>query len=204
MNVDATVVVGTSPGAVIDEDGVAAPAEACSIPAVYAEGRADGDGWAEADSGGDDESGTGGVEDHRRSVDGDVIVGGVDGLDFEIAAVVDYVVVGVGCKIAVVVREPPLTLDGVHDVASLNEDGVAETTCPLRIGGHHVQNGGKGQEGEDAGAQGRLSAWMACARASPFRLECCWAQASASAICCQKVEAVRTWARSGSGYRAMR
>src|SRR5271170_2814539 len=50
VDVDGAVVVGASPGAVIDEDGVAAPSEAGAVPAVDAEGRADGDGWAEADA----------------------------------------------------------------------------------------------------------------------------------------------------------
>ena len=140
MNVDAAVVEGSSPGAVVDEDGVSAPAEACSVPAEDPEGGSDGDGWAKADTGSDDEAGTRSVEDDGGAVDRDVVVGGIDGLDFEVSAVVDHRVVGVGGKVAVVVCGTALTLDGVHDVGPLTEDGVAKAAGPLRIVGHHVED----------------------------------------------------------------
>ena len=120
MNVDATVVVGADPCVVVDEDGVASPAEACAVPAVSsAKGGANDDCRAEADSCADDEAGTRAVEDDCGTIEGDVVVVGVDGLDFQVAAVVDYVVVGVGGEVAVVVGETALALDGVHDVGAL-------------------------------------------------------------------------------------
>jgi len=156
VDVDGAVVIGAGPRAMVDEDGVAAPTEACAVPAVDSEGWADDDGWAEADSSGDDESGARCVEDYCGIVDGDVVVGGVDGLDFDGSAVVDYVVVGGGGEIAVVVGGLTLTLDCVHDVVTLNEDSVAEVAGPLWVAGHHVENRGKGQEGEDAGVPGKV------------------------------------------------
>ena len=126
MHVDGAVVIGACTGAMIDEDGVASPAEAGAVPTVDSEGWGDDDGWAEAYSGGDHESGSRCVEDDRGVVDGNVVVGGIDGLDFDVSAVVDYVVVGGGGKIAVVVGGLALALYGVHDVVALNKDGVAE------------------------------------------------------------------------------
>lgn len=156
VNVDAAVVVGAGPGVVVDEDGVASPAEACSVPAVDAEGRTDGNDGAETDPCADDESGAGAVEDDGRAVDGDVVVGGVDGLDLEVAAVVNDVVVGVGGEVAVVVGDAALALDGVHDVRALAEDGVAERAGPLGVAGHHVEDVREGEQGEDAGIPGEV------------------------------------------------
>jgi len=93
MRVDGAVVIGARPGAMIDEDGVASPAESGAEPAVDTEGWGDDDRWAEADSGGDDEAGAGGIEDDSRAIDGNVYVSGVDGLDLDVAAVVGHVVV---------------------------------------------------------------------------------------------------------------
>src|SRR5580704_19061817 len=138
VDVDGAVVIGAGPGAMVDEDGVAAPAEACAVPAVDSEGWTDDDRRAEADSGGDDESWARCVEDYCGIVDGDVVVGGVDGLDFDGSAVVDHVVVGGGGEIAVVVGGLTLALYGVHDVVALNENGVAERAGPLWIASHHV------------------------------------------------------------------
>src|ERR1700722_3322479 len=101
MHVDAAVVVGAAPGLVVDHDGVSAPAEACAVPAEDAEGRADGDDGAEANGSADDEAWAWGVEDDCGVVDGNVVVGGVDGLDLDVAAVIDDVVVGVGREVAV-------------------------------------------------------------------------------------------------------
>jgi len=156
VNVNVAVVVGTGPGVVVDDDGMTSPAEACTVPSVDAEGGADGDGGAEADSRGDDESGAWAVEDDRGAVDGDVVVGGVDGLDFDVAAVVGDCVVGVGNEVAVVVGQAALALDSVHDVRALAEDGVAEGAGPLRVAGHHVEDVGERQEGEDAGVPGEI------------------------------------------------
>jgi hypothetical protein len=96
VNVDVAVVVGAAPCVMVDHDGVGTPAKACTVPAVDAEGRAYGDGGAEAESCADDEAGAGAVEDDGGAVDGYVKVGWIDGLDLEVAAVVDDVVVGVG------------------------------------------------------------------------------------------------------------
>ena len=82
MSVDCAVVEGAAPGTMVDEDGVTSPAEARAAPAEDTEGRTDDDGGAETDSGGDYEARTWRVEDDRGAVDGDVVVGGVDGLDF--------------------------------------------------------------------------------------------------------------------------
>ena len=156
VNIDSAVVVGACPGAMVDQDGVATPAESGTEPTVDAEGWSDDDRRAKADSGSDDESGTRCVEDDGGVVDRNVVVRGIDGLDLDVSAVVDYVVVGGGGEIAVIVRGLALTLDGVHDVVSLNEDGVAESARPLRIARHHVEHGGKGQEGEHAGIPGKV------------------------------------------------
>jgi len=96
VNVDPSVVVGATPGAMVDEDCVTAPTEACTAPTVDAEGRADDDGGAEADGSAYYKAWAGCVEDNCRIVDGNVIVGRVDGLDFDVAAVVDDRVVGGG------------------------------------------------------------------------------------------------------------
>jgi hypothetical protein len=156
VDVDGAVVIGASPGAMVDEDGVAAPAEARAVPAVDSEGRTDDDGWAETDSRGDHEAGGRCVEDDCGIVDGNVVVGRIDGLDFDGSAVVHYVVVGRVGEIAVVVRGLTLTLNGVHDVVSLNENGVTERAGPWGIAGHHVEDGGKGEKGEDAGVPGEI------------------------------------------------
>src|SRR5271168_2687678 len=94
VDVDGAVVIGACPGAMVDEDGVAAPAETGAVPTVDTEGWSDDDRRAEADSGGDDESGTRCVEDDGGVVDGNVVVGGIHRLDFDVSAVVGYVVVG--------------------------------------------------------------------------------------------------------------
>ncbi len=151
MDVDGAVVIGACPGAMVDEDGMASPAESGAVPTVDTEGRSDYDCRTEADSGGDDESGTRCIEDNCRAVDGDVYVSGIDRLDLDVSAVVGYVVVWGRCEIAVVVGGLTLTLDGVHDIVALNENGVAESAGPLGVAGHHVENGGEGEEGEDAG-----------------------------------------------------
>ena len=156
VDVDGAVVIGAGPGAMVDEDGVAAPAEARAVPTIDSEGRTDDDRWAETDSCGDDEAGGRCVEDDCGIVDGNVVVGRIDGLDFYRSAVVDYVVVGRGGEVAVVVRGLALTLNGVHDVVSLNENGVAERAGPGGVTGHHVEDGGKGQQGEDAGVPGEI------------------------------------------------
>ena len=57
MRVDGAVVIGARPGAMVDEDGVASPAESGAEPTVDAEGWGDDDRWAETDSRGDDEAG---------------------------------------------------------------------------------------------------------------------------------------------------
>ena len=49
-----------------------------------------------------------------------------------------------------------LTLDGVHDVGTLAEDGVAKCACPLRVVGHRVENGGEWEEREDAWIPGEI------------------------------------------------
>lgn len=156
VNVDGAVVVGACPGAMVDEDGVATPAESGAEPTIDTEGRGDDDRRAKTDSGSDDESGTGGVEDDGGVVDRNVVVRGIDGLDLDVSAVDDYVVVGGGGEIAVVVRGLALPLDGVHDVVSLNEDSIAESAGPLLVARHHVEHGGKGQEGEHAGVPGKI------------------------------------------------
>ena len=96
VNVDPSVVVGATPGAVVDEDRVTAPAEACTAPTVGAEGRANDDGGAEADSSAYDKAWPGCVENDSGIVDGNVIVGRVDGLDFDITAIVYDCVIWVG------------------------------------------------------------------------------------------------------------
>ena len=93
MGVDGAVVISARPGAMVDEDGMASPAEARAVPTVDTEGWSDDDRWAEADSGGDDEAGAGCIEDDSRTIDGNVYVSGVDGLNLDVAAVVGYVVV---------------------------------------------------------------------------------------------------------------
>jgi hypothetical protein len=49
-----------------------------------------------------------------------------------------------------------LALYGVHDVVALNEDGVAEVAGPLGVAGHHVEDRGKGQEGQEARIPGEI------------------------------------------------
>jgi hypothetical protein len=156
VNVDVAVVVGAAPCVMVDHDGVSTPAEACTVPSVDAEGRADGDGGAEADSCGDDETGAWTIEDDSGAVDGYVEVGWIDGLDFDVAAAVGDGVVGVGNEVAVVVGEAALALDSVHDVSALAEDGVAEGAGPLWVASHRVEDIGEGQEGEDAGVPGEI------------------------------------------------
>ena len=151
VNVDAAVVEGAAPGAVVDEDGVAAPTEACTVPAEDSEGGADGDGRAEADGGAADEAGSWGVKDDCGIVDGHVVVGRIDGLNLDVAIVVDDVVVGVGGEVAVVVCFLTLALDGVHDSITLAENRVAQGPGPLRVARHCVEHGGEGQECQDAG-----------------------------------------------------
>ncbi len=94
MYVDRPVVIGACPGAMVDEDCVASPAESGAKPTVDTEGWSDDDRRAEADSGGNNEAGTRRVEDNRRIVNRDVVVGRVNGLDLDGSAVVDDVVVG--------------------------------------------------------------------------------------------------------------
>ena len=156
VDVDVAVVVGAAPGAVVDEDCVATPAEAGSSPSEDAKGRADDDAGAKTDSGGDDEAGTRRVEDDGGTVDGHVEVGRVDGLNFEVAAVVTYVVVGVGVEVAIVVGGVALALDGVHNISALDEDRIAERARPLAVFSHRIEYGGKGQEGQNAGVPGKV------------------------------------------------
>ena len=156
VDVGGAVDVGAGPGAVVDEDGVGAPAEACTVPAVASEGGADDDGWAEADGSCYVEARAWGVEDYGWIVDGDVVVVRVVGLDLDVAAVVYDVGVGVGGEVAVVAGLAAHALDGVHDVLALIEDGVAELAGPVRVAGHGVEDGGEGQESEDAGIEGEV------------------------------------------------
>lgn len=93
MDVDAAVVEGSTPGMMIDEDGVSTPGEACAVPAESAVGRADGDGRTEADGAADEEAGTWREEDDAGAIDGHVVECRVDGLDLEVSAVVDDIVV---------------------------------------------------------------------------------------------------------------
>jgi hypothetical protein len=154
VDVDGAVVEGAAPRTMVDEDGVTAPTEASTIPTEDSKGGADGNGWSEADCGADNESTPRCEEDDRGAVDGNVVVGWVDGLNLNIAAVVDDVVVGARGEIAVVVCGSALTLDGVHDVGTLIEDCVAEGTGPLRIARHAIEHGGEGQQCQDAGIPG--------------------------------------------------
>ncbi len=156
MDVDGPVVICAGPGAMVDEDGVASPAESGAEPTVDTEGWSDDDRRAEADSRSDNEAGPRRVEDNGGAIDRNVYVSGINGLNFNVATVVDDVVVGCGGEIAVVVGGLALALDGVHNVISLNEDGVAEVAGPLWVARHHIEDGGKGQEGEDAGVPGEL------------------------------------------------
>ena len=156
MDVGAAILVGASPGAVVDEDRVRAPAEACAEPSEAAEGDAEGDGGAEADGSADEEAAARRAEDDEGIVDGDVVEVGVEGLDFDVAALVDDVDVGVGLEVAVAQGLAAEALDGVHDVGALGEDGVAELAGPVGVAGHHVEHGGEGQEGEDAGVPGEV------------------------------------------------
>lgn len=96
MDIDSAVVEGAAPGPMVDEDGVTAPTETSTVPTEDPEGRADGDGRAETNSCADDESWPRRVEDDCWVVDGNVIVGRVDGLNLNVAAVVGDVVVGAG------------------------------------------------------------------------------------------------------------
>jgi hypothetical protein len=155
VNVGAAVVVGATPRAMVDEDCVGSPAEARTVPAINSEGRANGDDWAKAKCSSNVKTRTWCVEDDRRAIDGDVIICGVDGLNFEIAAVVGYVVVGVGGKVAVAASDATLALDGIHDVRALAENRVAEGTSKLRVAGHHVENRREGKESKDAGIPGK-------------------------------------------------
>lgn len=94
VDVDGAVVIGAAPGAVIDEDGVTSPTEACTVPTVDPKGRANGDRRAEANCCADDKSAAGWEEDDCGAVDGNVVVSRIDGLNLDVAAVVHYVVVG--------------------------------------------------------------------------------------------------------------
>ena len=96
VNVDATVVERATPWTVVDEDGVTAPTKASAVPTIDSEGGPDSDGWAEANCRANDESATGREEDNRGAVHGNVIVGRVDGLDFDITAIVYDCVIWVG------------------------------------------------------------------------------------------------------------
>jgi hypothetical protein len=149
--VDSAIGIGSGPGVVVDEDGVSSPAEACAVPAEAAERRSDGDDGTEADGSSDDEARTRSVEDDAGIVDRDVVEGGIEGLDFDVAAVVDDVVVGVGLEIAVAPGLLTEALDCIHDVGSLAEDGVAESAGPLGVACHYLEDAGEGQEGENAG-----------------------------------------------------
>ena len=153
VNVGGAVDVGAGPVAMVDEDGVVAPAKACAKPAVASEGWTDNDGWAETDGSAGVVAGAGGVEDYGGVVDGDVVVVGVVGLDLDVAAVVYDVGVVVAGEVAVVAGLAAHALDGVHDVLALVEDGVAELASPVRVAGHGVEDGGEGQKREDAGIE---------------------------------------------------
>jgi hypothetical protein len=156
VNVGSAIVEGSAPGAMVEEDGVASPTEACSVPAEVAKRRAYGDDWTEADGASDEEARARRVEDDGGAVDGDVVEGWVDGLDLDGSVVFYDVVVGVGSEIAVVFCLLAHALDCVHDVGPLAEDGVAEIANPLRITGHGVEDGGEGQESENAGVPGQV------------------------------------------------
>src|ERR1700722_3181575 len=156
VNVDAAIDVGPAPWTGVDGDGVAAPTEACPIPAEAAEWRSDGDGRAEVDGAANEESWARREEDDARAIDGDIVEGRVDGLDFDVAVVVDDVVVGVGGEVAVASGRAAHALYGVHYIGLLVEDGVAERAGPLGITRHHVEHGGEGQEGKDTGVPGEI------------------------------------------------
>ena len=151
VDVGGAVIEGAAPWTMVDEDGVTAPPEASTVPTEDSKGWADGDGWAEADCGTDNESTSRCEEDDRGVVDGNVVVGGVDGLNLNVAAVVDDAVVGAGVEIAVIVGGSALTLDCVHDVATLTKDCVAEGAGPLWIARHAIEHGRKGQKRQNAG-----------------------------------------------------
>jgi hypothetical protein len=156
VNIDSAVGIGSGPGVVVDEDGVSSPAEACGVPAEAAERGSDGDDGAEADRCADDQAGTRSVEDDAGVIDGNVIGGRIDGLDFDVAAVVDDIIVCVGLEVAVAPGLLTEALDSIHDVGSLVEDGVAESAGPLGVVCHRVEDAGEGQEGENAGIPGEI------------------------------------------------
>ena len=153
VDVGAAVDVGAGPGAVVDEDGVATPTEACAEPAEAAEVDAERDGCAEADGSADEEAGPRGEEDYSGIVVGNVVERRIEGLDLEVSAVVDYVVVLVVGEVAVVLGLATHALDGVHYVLALGEDGVAELGGPAWVLGERVEDRGEGQERENAGVE---------------------------------------------------
>src|ERR1700721_835837 len=145
VSIDRTIGEGSAPGPMIDQDGVSAPDEACAAPAKAGECRSDGDDGAEADSTADEEARARSEEDDGRAIDGDVVEEGIDGLDLEVAAVVDDVVVRVGGEVAVVPGLLAHTLDGVHDIGPLAEYCIAEGAGPLRTPCHRVEHRGEGK-----------------------------------------------------------
>ena len=167
MDVCPAIDVGAGPGAVIDQDGMGAPAEAGSEPAEAAERWTNSYGWPEVNGASDVEAGTRWSEDDDGTIYGDVVEVGIVGLDLNVAAGVDYIDVGVGGEVAVVAGLAAETLNGVHDFLLLVQEGVAELAGPGWVAGHHVEDGGKGEKREDAGSQGRLSAVTAVLSSSP-------------------------------------
>ena len=100
--------------------------------------------------------GRGAAEDDERIVDRDVVEIGVEGMDLDVAALVDDIDIGVGGEVAVAVGLAAQALDGVHHVVALDEDGVAELAGPVGVAGHHVEHGREGQQREDAGVPGKV------------------------------------------------
>src|ERR1039458_1826862 len=151
MDVGSMVDVGACPWAMVDEQGVVAPAEACAEPPEAPEGYAEGYGGTEADGATDEEAGSRRAKDDEGVVDGDIVEVRIIGLDFDVTALVDDVDIGVGGEIAVAVRLAAQALDGVHHVGALDENRVAELAGPVGIAGHHVEYGWEGPKREDAG-----------------------------------------------------
>ena len=94
VDVDAAVVEGAAPWTMVDEDGVTAPTEASAAPTKDAEVWADDDSGAEADRSADNEARPRCEKDDCGIVNGNVVIGGVDGLNFDVAAVVYDCVIG--------------------------------------------------------------------------------------------------------------
>ncbi len=75
------------------------------------------------------------------------------GLNLEVSAVVDYVVVRIIGEVAVVLGLVAHALNGVHDVLALSENGVAQLAGPAWVLRHHVEDRREGQQRENAGVE---------------------------------------------------